>query len=46
MTDGKWAGLLARAIVVVDTDGTVIYNELVPNIGQDPDFDGAVAALG
>ena len=46
MTDGKWAGLLARAIVVVDTDGTVIYNELVPAIGQDPDFDGAVAALG
>jgi thiol peroxidase len=46
MTDGKWAGLLARAIVVVDADGTVIYNELVPSIGQDPDFDGAVAALG
>jgi thiol peroxidase len=46
MTDGKWAGLLARSIVVVDTDGSVIYTQLVPEIGTDPDFDSAVAALG
>ena len=45
MTDGKWAGLLARSIVVVDTDGSVIYTQLVPEIGTDPDFDSAVAAL-
>lgn len=46
MTDGKWAGLLARSIVVVDTDGTVIYNQLVDAIGSEPDYDAAVAALG
>lgn len=46
MIDGKWAGLLARSIVVVDTDGSVIYNQVVPAIGTEPDYDAAVAALG
>lgn len=46
LTDGKFEGLLARAVVVVDTDGTVLYNELVPQIGTEPDYDAAVAALG
>jgi thiol peroxidase len=46
MIDGKWAGLLARSIVVVDTDGSVIYNQLVDSIGTEPDYDAAVAALG
>lgn len=46
MTDGPLKGLLARSVVVVDTDGTVRYTELVPEIGQEPDYDGAVAALG
>jgi len=45
MVDGKWAGLLARSIVVVDTDGSVIYNQLVDAIGTEPDYDAAVAAL-
>ena len=45
MTDGKWAGLLARSIVVIDEDGNVIYTQLVPEIATDPDFDAAVAAL-
>ena len=46
LTDSKFEGLLARAIVVVDEDGTVSYTELVPNIAQEPDYDAAVAALG
>ena len=46
MVDGKWAGLLARSIVVVDTDGVVIYNQVVDSIGTEPDYDAAVAALG
>lgn len=46
ITDGKFAGLLARAIVVLDTDGTVLYTELVPEIGQEPDYDAALKALG
>lgn len=46
MSDGKWAGLLARSIVVVGEDGNVIYNQLVPEIATEPDYDAAVAALG
>jgi thiol peroxidase len=46
LTDGKFEGLLARSVVVVDADGTVVYTELVPEIGTEPDYDAAVAALG
>src|SRR5690349_18027926 len=46
LTDSKFEGLLARAIVVIDDDGSVAYTELVPQIGQEPDYDAAVAALG
>ena len=45
MADGKLAGLLARAVVVLDTDGQVIHSQLVPEIAQEPDYDAAVAAL-
>ena len=45
MTDGKLAGVLARAVVVVGPDGMVKYNELVPEIAQEPDYDAAPAAL-
>ncbi|WP_111512131.1 thiol peroxidase [Mycobacterium kyogaense] len=46
ITDGPMAGLLARAVVVVGADGNVAYTELVPEIGQEPDYDAALAALG
>lgn len=46
MADGKWAGLLARSIVVVGADGNVLYTQLVPEIATEPDYDAAVAALG
>ena len=46
MTDGPLAGLLARSVVVVDADGTVLHTELVPEITQEPDYDAATAALG
>ncbi|MEO7352005.1 MAG: thiol peroxidase [Marmoricola sp.] len=45
LTDSKFEGLLARAVVVVDGDGQVTYTELVPQIGQEPDYDAAIAAL-
>ncbi len=45
ITDGPLAGLLARSVVVVDEDGTVVYSELVPEIVQEPDYDKALAAL-
>lgn len=46
LVDGKFEGLLARSVVVVGEDGNVLYTELVPEIGTEPDYDAAVAALG
>ena len=46
MIDGAWRGLLARAVVVLDTDRTVLHAQLVDAIGHEPDYDAAVAALG
>ncbi len=46
LTDGPMAGLLARAIVVIGADGNVAYTELVPEIGQEPNYDAALAAAG
>ena len=45
MADGPLRGLLARSVVVLDADGSVVYTELVPEIAQEPDYDAAVAAL-
>ncbi|VAX42148.1 Thiol peroxidase, Tpx-type [hydrothermal vent metagenome] len=44
--DGPLAGLLARSIVVVNTDGNVVYTELVPETTQEPNYEAALAALG
>lgn len=46
LADGKLAGLLARAVVVLDEAGTVTYTELVPEIAHEPNYDAAIAALG
>ncbi|HET6725053.1 MAG TPA: thiol peroxidase [Gammaproteobacteria bacterium] len=44
--DGPMAGLTARAVVVIDENDTVVYNELVPEIGNEPDYEAALKALG
>lgn len=46
LAGGPMAGLLARAVVVVDSDGTVLHSQLVDEITTEPDYDAAVAALG
>ncbi|MCP4694740.1 MAG: redoxin family protein, partial [Desulfobacterales bacterium] len=43
--DGPLAGLLARAVVVLDEAGKVVYNQLVDEIGEEPDYEKALAAL-
>jgi thioredoxin-dependent peroxiredoxin len=43
--EGPLAGLMSRAVVVVNGDGVVTYTEQVPEIGQEPDYDAALAAL-
>lgn len=45
MTDGVLCGLLARAVVIINPEGKVIYTELVPEITQEPNYDAALAAL-
>ncbi|MDR2551187.1 MAG: thiol peroxidase [Desulfobulbus sp.] len=42
---GPIAGLLSRAIVIIDTNGQVVYTEQVPEITQEPNYDAAMAAL-
>jgi thiol peroxidase len=37
--------LFARAIVVLDEKGQVVYTELVPEITQEPDYEAAFKAL-
>lgn len=44
MTDGGMKGLMARAIVVIGPSGNVKYTELVPVIGQEPNYDRALEA--
>lgn len=45
IADGPLAGLLSRAVVVIDGAGKVIYTEQVPEITQEPDYAAALAAL-
>ncbi len=45
MVDGRLAGLLARAVVVLDPQGKVTYTELVPEIAKEPDYDAAIGAI-
>ncbi len=45
LLDSKFEGLLARAVVVLDENGTVLHSQLVPQIGQEPDYDAALAVL-
>ncbi|MDC5696059.1 thiol peroxidase [Intrasporangium calvum] len=45
LAEGAMRGLLARSVVVIDEEGTVLHTELVPDISQEPDYDAAIAAL-
>ena len=45
ITDGPLAGVLARAVVVIDESDIVTYTELVPEIVQEPNYGDALAAL-
>ena len=44
ITDGPLAGLLSRAVVVINGEGKVTYTEQVPEIVQEPNYDAAKAA--
>ena len=46
LTDGPMEGISARAVVVIDGADKVVYAQLVPDIGQEPDYAAALAAAG
>lgn len=45
ITRGPLAGLMARAVVVIDGKGKVAYTQLVDEISKEPDYDKALACL-
>ena len=45
LTESAMKGLGARAVIVLDENDKVIYVELVNAIGDEPDYDAALAAV-
>ncbi|PLX81270.1 MAG: thiol peroxidase [Desulfuromonas sp.] len=45
IVDGPLAGLLARAVVIIDKTGNITYTEQVPEITQEPDYATALQSL-
>lgn len=45
MIDGPLAGLMSRAVVIIDETGNIKYTEQVPEIAQEPNYDAAMQAL-
>jgi len=45
IVDGPFKGLSARAVFVVDKDDTIKYVELVPEIGEEPQYDKALEVV-
>ena len=45
IVDGPMKGLLARAVIVVNPEGKIVYEELVPEIAQEPDYNSAINSI-
>ncbi|MCC7135832.1 MAG: thiol peroxidase [Nitrosomonas sp.] len=45
IADGPFAGITARAVIVLDENDKIIHAELVSEIKNEPDYDAALAAL-
>ena len=43
--NGKFQGLLARCVLIIDADGTICYTQLVEQTGNEPDYDDVLNAL-
>lgn len=43
--DGPLAGLLSRAVIVLDKDGKVVYTEQVQELADEPDYQAALNAI-
>lgn len=45
IAEGPFAGITARAVIVLDESDTIIHAELVPEIADEPNYEAALAAL-
>ena len=45
LADTPLRGLMARAVVVLDENNKVLHAELVPEIGQEPNYEAALVVL-
>lgn len=45
IASGPLTGLAARAVIVLDENDRVIHAQMVPEIKDEPDYDGALKAL-
>ena len=45
ISDGPLAGVTCRAIFVTDSEGTVTYKEICPEITEEPNYEAALAAI-
>ena len=45
LIDGPLAGLLCRAVIIIDESGKILYEQLVPEITHEPDYEAAIEAL-
>jgi thiol peroxidase len=45
LTDGPLSGLLARAIIIIDETGKIVYSELASEITAEPDYEKALSKI-
>lgn len=45
IADSPLAGLLSRAVIVLDPNNKVLYTEQVPEIAQEPNYDAALKSF-
>lgn len=45
MTSGPLRGLLARAVIIINPEGKVVYSELVNEVTHEPNYDAALKAV-
>jgi thioredoxin-dependent peroxiredoxin len=45
LLDGTLAGLMSRAVIILDEGGTIRYTEQVHDISHEPDYEAALSAL-
>ena len=45
LVEGVMVGLFARCVIVIGPDGRVKYTEMVPTIGQEPNYEAALSAI-